>query len=417
MRRQIARNVVWLLGERALQVTVSIATVALIARGVGPEGFAHFQYAQSLVLIAASIGLICGGEVVVPRLVAHPSPDAQYHLMAHVFALRALAAIAGYLALLAANALTGQDATTVHIAAILGLSILLREPFGVVTAWMQARTDNRPSVVFSLSALAFKAALIAALYFSAVHAVHEYAWAFALESGLLATMLAWYYVRRRPRIRISPDRGLLIRLVRDGSVFWISMILLFSARRIDQLLLKPRVPLIDLGAYAACMQVLDNFSLLATIIASAVAPLAVYAQPTLAKARYNVMRMAGGMAAIGMAGGILIAVCASWIVQLLYGERFEATVSLLQQGAMASGLVFADAGLALLAVHLRKPAWLVGKSLLVLVATAAVDLFTIPKYGVQGAVYGYIAANVLAVVVSLGFVVLPREPDAAKQSA
>ncbi|CAJ93964.1 Membrane protein involved in the export of O-antigen [Cupriavidus necator] len=417
MRRQIARNVVWLLGERALQITVSIAIVALIARGVGPEGFAHFQYAQSLVLIAASIGLICGAEVVVPRLVAHPSPDAQSHLIAHAFGLRALASIAGYLALLVSSVLTGQDATTVHIAAILGISILLREPFGVVTAWMQAHTDNRPSVVFSLSALAFKAVLIAALYFSAVHAVHEYAWTFALESGLLATMLAWYYARRRPRIRISPDRGLLIRLVRDGSVFWISMILLFSARRIDQLLLKPRVPLVDLGAYAACMQVLDNFSLLATIIASAVAPLAVYAQPSLAKARYNVLRVAGGMAAIGMAGGILIAIGAPWIVQLLYGERFEATVNLLQQGAIASGLIFADAGLALLAVHLRKPAWLVGKSLLVLVATAAVDLFTIPKYGVQGAVYGYIAANALAVVVSLGFVVLARESDAAKQAA
>ncbi|TDF67696.1 lipopolysaccharide biosynthesis protein [Cupriavidus sp. L7L] len=415
MRRQIARNVVWLLGERALQITVSIAIVALIARGVGPEGFAHFQYAQSLVLIAASIGLICGGEVVVPRLVAIPSAEAQYHLMAHVFGLRLVAAIAGYFILVAATVLTEQDATTLHVAAILGLSILLREPFGVVTAWMQAQTDNRAGVAFSLSALALKAALIAMLYFSAVHVVHEYAWAFALESALLSTLLAWHYARRRPRIRPTPDRELLASLVRDGSVFWVSMMLLFSARRIDQLLLKPRVPLTDLGAYAACMQVLDNYVLLATIIASSVAPLAIYAQPTFAQARRNVLRFAGGMAAIGMTGGIFIALSAPWIVHLLYGGRFEATVSLLRHGALGSGLVFADVALSLLAIHLRKPGWLAAKSLLVLVTTATIDLITIPKFGAEGAVIGYIAGNAIAVASGIGLVMLSRDPETAER--
>ncbi|CAG2128477.1 hypothetical protein LMG31506_00486 [Cupriavidus yeoncheonensis] len=418
MRRQIARNVVWLLGERALQVTIGIVTVALIARGVGPEGFAHFQYAQSLVLIASSIGLICGSEVVVPRLVASSSPAAQYHLLAHVFGLRAVAAMAGYLLLLLAIVLTGQDAITVHIAAILGLSILLREPFGVVNAWMQAHTDNRAGVTFSLLALMLKGALISSLYLLQTHAVQEYAWAFVFESALLAALLARHYLQRRPRLPASADRALVASLVRSGSVFWIGMMLMFSARRIDQLLLKPRVPLPDLGAYAACMQVLDNFALLATIIASSVAPLAIYAQPTLATARRNVARVAGGMAAIGATGGAIIAVSAPWIVHLLYGGRFDATVTLLRQGALASGLLFADVGLSLFAIHLRKPGWLAAKCLLVLVVTAAVDLATIPRFGAQGAVFGYITGNALAVAAGLGLLLLYRgEPAASPRTA
>ncbi|BDB28788.1 hypothetical protein CTP10_R62000 (plasmid) [Cupriavidus sp. P-10] len=92
---KIARNVLWLVFERGLQVAFGIVTTGLIARAVGLEGFAEFQYAQSLVLMAASIALICGGEVVVPRLVAQPTPDAQHRLLAHVFVLRETAAVVG----------------------------------------------------------------------------------------------------------------------------------------------------------------------------------------------------------------------------------------------------------------------------------------------------------------------------------
>jgi PST family polysaccharide transporter len=282
---------------------------------------------------------------------------------------------------------------------------------------MQAQTDNRAGVAFSLLALMLKGALITALYLSQTHTVHEYAWAFVIESAVLAGLLARYYLQRRPRQPILPDRVLAAGLVRNGSVFWIGMMLMFSARRIDQILLKPRVPLPDLGAYAACMQILDNFVLLASIIASSVAPLAIYAQPTLARARRNVARVAAGMAAIGMTGGILIAISAPWIVRLLYGGRFEATVGLLRQGALASGLLFADVGLSLLAIHLRKPGWLAAKCLLVLVTTAATDLATIPHLGAQGAIFGYIAGNALAVVAGIGFLLLSRESAASPQTA
>lgn len=67
MQRRVANNLVWMLVERGLQVGAGIGIVAMLARGLGPEGFAHIQYAQAVVYIASSIALICGGEVVIPR--------------------------------------------------------------------------------------------------------------------------------------------------------------------------------------------------------------------------------------------------------------------------------------------------------------------------------------------------------------
>ncbi|MGT2495258.1 hypothetical protein ACU4GD_45180 [Cupriavidus basilensis] len=40
-----------------------------------------------MVYIASSIALICGGEVVIPRLVANQDPLAQHRLVVHAFRL------------------------------------------------------------------------------------------------------------------------------------------------------------------------------------------------------------------------------------------------------------------------------------------------------------------------------------------
>ncbi|SOY88827.1 lipopolysaccharide biosynthesis protein [Cupriavidus taiwanensis] len=412
MRRKVAGNLLWLLADRGLQVVVGIGVVAMLARALGTEGFAHFQYAQSLVFIAASIPLICSAEVVVPRLVARPDPGATHALLTHAFTIRLTAGIAGYVLMNAYLAFTQQPADTWIPAAILGTAIMLREPFGVVIAWMQARTHNRPNVVFNLVAMAAKVALIGALFFTGVNLVPAYATAFAIEPLIAAALLAWYYLSRAPRTVPTADAALTRDLVRDGTLFWVSFMLMVCARRADQLILKPLVPLAELGAYAATMQVLDNFTTIATILAAGVAPMYVFGQQAVGAARRNVLRVTGGMIAVGLCGAIILALCAEWVVQLLYGQAFGETVVLLRLAALASTLIFADVGLSLFPVYLRKPRWVAVKWALVLVTTVVVDFIAVPSLGTRGAVLGYAMGNAVALVFGLALVLRVRAETA-----
>lgn len=412
MRRKVASNLLWMLADRGLQVIVGIGVVAMLARALGTEGFGHFQYAQSLVFIAASIPLICSAEVVVPRLVGMATPEARHILVAHAFAIRLSAGIAGYVLMCLWLAATQQPADTWIPAAILGTAVMMREPFGVAIAWMQARTHNRPNVVFNLIALAAKAGLIAALYFTGIELVPAYAGAFAVEPLIAAVLLTWYYLARAPKTVPKHDPALTRELVYDGALFWVSFMLMVVARRADQLILKPAVPLAELGTYAATMQILDNFTTLATILAAGVAPLYVFAQQSGMAARRNVLRVAAGMTVVGAAGAIVLALCAEPVVHLLYGKAFGEAVDLLRLAALASTLVFADVGLSLLPIYLRRPRWVAIKWGLVLATTVAVDLVAIPHFGARGAVAGYATANAVAVVFGLILVFRVRAPAA-----
>lgn len=398
MQRKVASNLVWMLVERGLQVGAGIGIVAMLARGLGPEGFAHFQYAQAVVYIASSIALICGGEVVIPRLVANQDPLVQHRLVVHAFRLRLAAGILSYLLMCAFLVVTGQTIEFWLPALIIGLAVMLREPFGIVTAWLQAHTRTRPNTLFNLASLSVKATSVALLFALGIHHVPSYALAFSLEPVVMAIFLTTYYLARAPRARVTYEPAMVRELFSNGLLFWASFMLMMGSRRIDQLLLKPLVPLGELGAYAASMQILDNFVMVATILSAGVAPIYVYAQPTLALARRNILKIAGGMMAIGAAGGIVIALSAHWIIHLLYGSAFASAASLLQLSALASTLIFADVGLTLLPIYLRRPRLVAIKWALVFIVTIVIDLIAIPRLGVYGAILGYAVANLLSVL-------------------
>lgn len=402
MRRKVAGNLLWMLGERGLQVAAGIGIVAMLARGLGPEGFAHFQYAQAIVTIAASVALICGGEVIVPRLVGLSSSLEQHRLLAHAFVLRLAGAMLGY-ALMCGYLLAAAPATqTWEAALLLGLAILLREPAGVVNAWMQAHTHNRPGTVFSLIALSIKLGLAGLVFALGLSSVPAFAAAIAVEPVILATLLAMYYFARIEHRRVAFDRALASELVRGGALFWASFMMMMGARRVDQLILQPAVSLTEFSAYAATMQILDNFTVVAAIVAAGIAPAYVYSRTEPAAARTNVIRIAAGMTALGVAGAATIALASPWIVRLLYGAEFAMAIDLLRIAALASALVFADVGLTLLPVYLRRPDWIACKWALVLATTLAFDLWAVPRHGAWGAIGGYALANGVAVLFGIG---------------
>ncbi|KDP87544.1 MULTISPECIES: lipopolysaccharide biosynthesis protein [Cupriavidus] len=417
MQRKVASNLVWMLVERGLQVGAGIGIVAMLARGLGPEGFAHFQYAQAVVYIASSIALICGGEVVIPRLVANQDPLAQHRLVVHAFRLRLAAGILGYLLMCAFLVVTGQTIEFWLPALIIGLAVVLREPFGIVTAWLQAHTRTRPNTLFNLASLSVKAAGVALLFALGIHHVPSYALAFSLEPVVMAIFLTTYYLARAPRARVTYEPAMVRELFSNGLLFWASFMLMMGSRRIDQLLLKPLVPLGELGAYAASMQILDNFVMVATILSAGVAPIYVYAQPTLTQARRNILKIAGGMMAVGVAGGIAIALSAHWIIHLLYGSAFASAASLLQLSALASTLIFADVGLTLLPIYLRRPRLVAIKWALVFVVTIVIDLIAIPRLGVYGAILGYAVANLLSVLFGIAIWIQSARGRPAVQEA
>jgi len=402
--RTIFRNILWMLTERGAQIAGGIAVSGLLARSLGAAQFGLFQYALSLVYLAASLTLLCGSEVVVPRLVGKPE-DEQRTVIAHAFVLRLVAAAAAY-TILTIYVVGFAESDLVVVALWVGVALCFREPSGIVIAWLQARTFNRPSVTANLCALFVKLALVAVLYVTHAN-VAAFAVVYAVEAVVAAVLLARYYLRHSPKTTVVWSRRLLIDLLASGSTFWGGLMLMMLFKRIDQLVLKPIIPLPELGAYAAAMQVTENFVLVAPIIANSIAPQLIFQTMDNLTARRNTVRAVWLMVAAGASLAIPIAVLAPWIVHLIYGAGFAESAQILRVSALMGILVFADAALNLTLVRRGAGRWVIAKWLCAAVVAFVVVRGLAPQLGALAGALGYGAGYAAALV--LGVWLLRRD--------
>lgn len=396
--RIILRNILWMLTERGSQIVGGILVSGLLARSLGTAQFGLFQYSQSLVFLATAVTLLCGAEVVVPRLIGK-TEAAQQHIMAHAFVLRMGAAIVAY-ALLAVYALFAAEPGLYSVVLWLGVALLFREPFGIVAAWLQARTFNQPSVQANLIALAVKVSLIAILYFLQAPLI-AFAIVYAVEALIAAVILVLYYRRQVPLRRVSWNPALLRELLHSGLAFWAGLLLMFLFKRIDQLVLKPVIPLSELGAYAAAMQVTENFVLVAPIIANSLAPRWIFQAENAALVRRNTWRATGVMMAAGACLAVPIALFAPFIVHLIYGPAFTESAQILRISALIGVLVFADAALNLALVRRGAGRWIIAKWLGASSAAFATVASLAPHFGAFAGVAGYGAGYVVAIALGV----------------
>ncbi|MCE4061794.1 oligosaccharide flippase family protein [Pandoraea sputorum] len=402
--RTIFRNILWMLTERGAQIAGGIAVSGLLARNLGAAQFGLFQYALSLVYLAASLTLLCGSEVVVPRLVGKPE-DEQRTVIAHAFVLRLAAAAVAY-TILAIYIVGFAESDLVAVALWVGVALWFREPSGIVIAWLQARTFNRPSVTANLCALFVKLALVAVLFVAHAN-VAAFAIAYAVEAAVAAALLTRYYLRHSPKTAVVWSRRLLIDLLASGSTFWGGLMLMMLFKRIDQLVLKPIIPLSELGAYAAAMQVTENFVIVAPIIANSLAPQLIFQTMDNLTARRNTVRAVWLMVAAGASLAIPIALLAPWIVHLIYGAGFAESAQILRVSALMGILVFADAALNLTLVRRGAGRWVIAKWLCAAVVAFVVVRGLAPQLGALAGALGYGAGYAAALV--LGVWLLRRD--------
>ncbi|PSB92345.1 oligosaccharide flippase family protein [Candidatus Pandoraea novymonadis] len=396
--RIILRNILWMLLERSSQIVAGIIVSGLLARGLGAAQFGLFQYSQSLVFLASAITLLCSAEVVLPRLVDKTEVVRQ-HVMVHALVLRIGAAIVTY-ALLAIYALFVSEPILRGVILWLGIALLLREPFGVITTWLQIKNFNRPSVQANLIALAIKVLLITILYFLKASLV-AFSVVYAIEALIAAAILVIYYRWQIPVHRISWNPTLLRELLHSGMTFWAGLLLMFFFKRIDQLVLKLVIPLSELGTYVAAMQITENFVLVAPIIANSLAtPFFLQVKDTIV-ARRNAWKATVIIVTSGTCLAVPIALFSPSIIHLIYGPAFTEAAKILRISALLGILVFADAALNLSLVRRGEGHWIIAKWLSASGAAFATVTSLAPHLGALAGLAGYGVGYVVAIAVGV----------------
>jgi len=405
-------NLVWLGLERLVQTAVAIAIGGLLARYFGPELFGKWQYANTLLAVIAPLTWVCGAEILVPTIVktrhlpesARPNPDeALGAILGSAFVLRFAVSLAAVLLCWGALAAGFFEPMVGAMLGGLVVALLFREPFGVVTAWLQSQTYSKPALLISLSTALLKAALVYLLVRIAV-APRHFGWLWAVEAALIAAALLVYFMRRHGgRLGWRVEPALFKSFVSAGTVFWLGLICMYLFLKLDRLMLQRFISYADLGHYSAAQQVNENWIGLALMLAQTLAPAFIYQVENLLKLRRNVMRLMCLAALVMAVGAIVLDLLAGPIIRHVFGPAFEAAIPILRWAVWLSVPASVEAMGNLVVLKFQARYILLVKWLLALLVALAVDATLIPIWGAYGALTGLACGYLSAIAVNLYF--------------
>ncbi len=400
-------NLVWLGCERLTQIVVAIAISGMLARYFGPDVFGKWQYANTLLLVLAPLTWVCGAEILVPTIV-HEPPARLGTILGSAFVLRfgiSLAALLLTWAVLGFGGHAGHmgdiDAMVAAMLAGLATTMIFREPFAVVSTWLQSRTYSKPALLAAIVSAIGKAVLVWLCVRLAL-APGRFGWLWALEAAVIAAALLGYYASQHGgRLGWHLETALLRRFISAGSVFWVGLVCMYLFLKLDRLMLERVVDYADLGRYSAAQQLNENWITLALMLAQTLAPAFVYRVHERARLLRNVLRLLAMTALLMSAGALVLDALGGTIIRHVFGPGFEGAVDIFRWAVWLSVPAGIEAIANLVVLKYQARFVLLAKWMLALAVAFGVNLAAIPRFGGHGALMGLAAGYLAAIAVDL----------------
>jgi polysaccharide transporter, PST family len=400
-------NLMWLGCERLTQIAVAIVISGMLARYFGPDVFGKWQYANTLLLVLVPVTWVCGNEILVPTIV-HEPPERLGTILGSAFVLRFGISLAMMLLtwlVLGVGAGTGHiDATVAAMLGGLAMTMLFREPFGLIASWLQSRTHSKPALLAAIAAAIVKMLLVWLCVRAALAAAY-YGWLWALEAAAIAVALVVYYAKQHGgRLGWHVEAALFRRFVSAGSIFWIGLICMYLFLKLDRLMLERVVSYADLGRYSAAQQLNENWITLALMLSQTLGPAFVYRVHDTAKLLRNMVRLLAMTAALMIGGAIVLDALGGFIIRLVFGPGFEGATDIFRWAVWLSLPAGIEAIANLVVLKYQARYVLLVKWLLALAAAFVVNLVAIPRFGGHGALMGLAAGYLVAIAVDLYYI-------------
>lgn len=379
-RREAARNIAWLLGDKAFALLVGLGVQGLIARHLGPVGSGHFAYAAALLQVGLGLSLVCAAGALLPRFCRmHAAfPGA----LANIFALRLLASLTAMAAMMLFCALLVDDPQRRQVSIILLLAVPLIEPFYVIATYWLSRNHNRPTVVARSSGLVVRA-LVVVTCVSIGAPYWAIAGAWVLESAVNASLQSYqaraaFPQRRFARfVRWSRMRRYFDFGVRFVLALWLSQLFL----RLDRLVLANWMDPLAFGLYAAPMQLVEVWTQVGYLVGTSIGTAYLYRQMHERTAGKAFAATAAAMTAIGLAGLLGAWLLGPTLLRVVYGAGFDRSAPYLLAGAGFATLLFADQAIDMLITGLNLPRLLAAKWSIAAVVALAVIVGGFQRFG------------------------------------
>ncbi len=376
----------WSLAVQIVRAGSLAVVLILLARYLGPTAFGVFAVAFSIVKIFSVVAGFGLERVSVKRIVQGEGPP---HVTRIIW-IRVMGGTMAYvLAVATAAALDRSMPGLVKLVVIMGPALILH---AASTYEFVFQAKSRMGLTFLATApplLLSSGLKIFAMTQDA--SLVTFAQLEVLEAALVAAGLLGTYIITRPLDRSGGTAALAVRtaswpLLREAFPLLLSSLAVTAYLRADILMLGIMSAPAEVGIYTAAAQLSEVWSLLPMALMPAILPYFLALRDSDQESfgsKLNLMYSCAASTAIAIA--LVITLLAPWLLPLLFGEKYDASVSVLQIHIWSAVFIYLGVAQSVWDVSENR-LWLsFTRTALGAVLNIALNLALIPIHGPHGA--------------------------------
>lgn len=325
---KIAKNLTWLSIDRFVRLFGAVFINAWITRYFGPEQYGIYSYAIAFVGIFSPLAVLGLDAIVIRDIVRNP--ELKDEILGSAFALRLIGALLALLFSIFGIFIFRTNEPHLQLLVALTSIGLIFQAFDVIDYWFQSQVISKYTVYArNIAFFILSIAKIIAIFLNAK--IYVFIILTSLELFVAAICLIIMYNKKGQFIsnwnfKFSRMKALLT----NSWPIIISDLAVFAQTRIDQVMIGEFLNISDVGFYAAAQKISEPLGFIPMIIMSSVYPLIVKTKEWSEKEYFsrltNLYRL---MFIIFLAISIPIAIFSDSIVQILYGNEFKFSATLL----------------------------------------------------------------------------------------
>lgn len=407
LKNRIVKNAGWMVGEKIIQMLISLVVSLLTARYLGPSNYGLINYATSFTAFFSAFCNLGLNSLMVKELVDRPEDEGL--VLGTAIGMRAVSSILSAITIMAVVCVVDRnEPTTILVVALCTIGMVFHV-LGTFGYWFQRHLKSKYTAIAAFIAYVVTAAYRVVLIVSGED-VAWFAMATSVDYICLAALLIYFYKKEGgQKLGFSWEYGK--QMLSRGKHYILAGLMVSIYGQTDKLMLKQMMDLTETGFYSTALAVNGMWCFILAAIIDSMYPSVMEAHKAgdeeLFKRKNRLMYAI--VFYVSMVAAVGFNIFAELIIYILYGKAYLASAMPLR--IISWYTAFSYLGVA-------RNAWIVSKDrqkhLIKIYASAAIgnvilNALLIPRWGANGAAAASLMAQILTGLVIPFFIKDLRE--------
>ena len=403
LNNRVAKNATWIIGCKIIQAILGLVITMLTARYLGPSNYGLISYAASVVAFVVPVMQLGITNVLVQEIVQRPNEEGEVLGTALMLCITSsfLCMVGVVSFALIANV---GETETIIVCALYSI-MLFSQALEIIQYWFQAKYLSKYTAIVSVCAY-----LIVSVYKVVLLVTGKNVYWFAISNALdyliiSVVIIIIYFKLGGQKFRFNLNTAK--RLFGKSKYYIVSSLMVTIFAQTDKIMLKLMIDNSATGYYSTAVACAGMTSFVFVAIIDSFRPL-IFEKKQVSKELFekHLKQLYSIIIYLSLFQSLIMTVFAGFIIKILYGIEYSASVPALQLVVWYATFSYLGAvrNIWLLAENKQKYLWIInlsGAGLNILL-----NWFLIPVMGILGAALASLVTQIFTNVV-IGFIIRP----------